>query len=266
MGFLSLSKAIVQRVYHSKYLNKYGFSGDYRSWSGAQLKCSGYSTDNILEKVKHATLQVKKGEAVYERDSVLFDHIQYSWPLLSGLMWVAASKISQLNVLDFGGSLGSSYFQNKKFLDTIRTLHWNVVEQKKLVETGIKIIQDERLQFYFSIEDVLKNTSPDIFLLSCTLPYLEDPYSFLETIVSYRFPYILIDNTYFHCEARDRICVQKVPPSIYDASYPCWFLNYEKVIAIVKKSYSIVSQHNNDSAIYLDGQKIQYQGFIAKLN
>jgi putative methyltransferase (TIGR04325 family) len=38
--------------------------------------------------------------------------------------------------LDFGGSLGSSYFQNKKFLDALRLVEWNVVEQENFVATG----------------------------------------------------------------------------------------------------------------------------------
>ena len=71
---------------------------------------------DILDKVLAATLKVKQGQAVFERDSVLFDEIEYSWPLLAGLMWAAASNGGKLNVLDFGGALGSSYYQNRKFL------------------------------------------------------------------------------------------------------------------------------------------------------
>mgnify|MGYP001500873774 CR=1 FL=1 len=48
---------------------------------------------------------VKNGEAVYERDLVLFDYIEFYWPVLSGVMWVAARNNGRLNVLDYGGSL-----------------------------------------------------------------------------------------------------------------------------------------------------------------
>ena len=53
---------------------------------------------------------------VYERDSVLFDTIRYSWPLLSDLLRAASEDQNHLSVLDFGGSLGSSYYQNRVFL------------------------------------------------------------------------------------------------------------------------------------------------------
>ena len=81
------------------------FEEEYATWQDATENCTGYDAGGILEKVLEATLKVKNGEAVYERDSVLFDHIEYSWPVLSGLMWVAARNNGRLNVLDYGGSL-----------------------------------------------------------------------------------------------------------------------------------------------------------------
>ena len=55
----------------------YGWHGNYMSWEEAERKCSGYGTEDIHQKVKDALLQVKNGTAVYERDSVLFDKIEY---------------------------------------------------------------------------------------------------------------------------------------------------------------------------------------------
>src|SRR3954462_15124415 len=114
----------------------YGWSGHYKNWQEALSLTKGYDASAILEKVKSAVLKVKNGEAVYERDSVLFDKIEYSWPLLSALLWIALKKINELSVVDFGGSLGSSYFQNKMYLRTLKKLRWNVVEQKNFVEAG----------------------------------------------------------------------------------------------------------------------------------
>ena len=56
--------------------------------------------------------KVKNGETVYERDSVIFDQIEYSWPVLTGLMCAAAQNSGCLKVLDFGCSLGSSNLEN----------------------------------------------------------------------------------------------------------------------------------------------------------
>jgi hypothetical protein len=72
--------------------NKYGWKGDYSSWQEAREASTGYDSNEILQAVRNSLLKVKNGEAVYERDSVIFDEIQYSWPLLAGLMF-AASKM-----------------------------------------------------------------------------------------------------------------------------------------------------------------------------
>jgi putative methyltransferase (TIGR04325 family) len=80
----------------------HGVTGDFASWDEAKRASIGYDIDIILKKTKESLLKVKKGEAIYERDSVLFDEIQYSWPLLAGLLWVAAQSSGDLNVLDFG--------------------------------------------------------------------------------------------------------------------------------------------------------------------
>ena len=81
-------------------------------------------------------MTVVDGRAAYERDSVLFEEVEYVWPLLASLMWVGARHLGSLNVLDFGGSLGSTYFQNRIFLATLPSVRWNIVEQPRHVEVG----------------------------------------------------------------------------------------------------------------------------------
>ena len=91
------------RIIQSHHGRDFGLIGDYSSWNEAVAASTGYDAELILEKTKTALLKVKNGEAIYERDSVLFNEIQYTWPLLAGLMWVAAQSRRRLNVLDFGG-------------------------------------------------------------------------------------------------------------------------------------------------------------------
>ena len=66
------------------------FEGDFATWAEANRHCTGYDAEEILAKVLASTLKVKHGEAATERDSVLFDQIEYAWPVLAGLMWAAA--------------------------------------------------------------------------------------------------------------------------------------------------------------------------------
>lgn len=57
------------------------FEGEYASWDDASMNCTGYDADHILSKVLDATLKVTSGDAAFERDSILFDEIEYNWPV-----------------------------------------------------------------------------------------------------------------------------------------------------------------------------------------
>lgn len=262
-----IKKLIPTRLFHLfKTRNENGWYGDYNTWEQALQLSSGYNTDEILNKVQAATLKVKSGEVAYERDSVLFESIQYSWPLLSALLLVAAKQNGHLNVIDFGGSLGSSYFQNKKYLDELKAVRWNVVEQPAFVDAGRSHIESDKLKFFVSIKQSIDSIGPpDILVCATTLPYLKNPYIALNEFLKFRIPYIIIDHTFFNFEPRDRLTLQIVPKQIYRASYPCWFLDYLKVKNELKKEYDIISEHKNETFIFLEGRKIQYRGLLGKL-
>jgi putative methyltransferase (TIGR04325 family) len=226
----------------SKTDHLYGFFGNYSSWEAARDETDGYDSDSILEKVKESLLKVKEGKAVYERDSVLFDQIQYSFPLLAALLRVAVENQGNLRILDFGGSLGSSYFQCRDFLSVINHLKWSIVEQDKFVNCGKHFFENESLCFFDAIETCIEHTEPNVILLSSVLQYLENPYLFLKNLLDYNFQYIIFDRTTFVCKGSDRLTVQKVPSEIYPASYPAWFFNLEKFFQVFQDRYQLISQ------------------------
>lgn len=226
---------------YKKWNKKYGFFGDYSSWEEALADSTGYSSDMILKKVKHSMLQVRDGKVAYERDSVLFEKIEYSFPALAALLKVALASNGTLNVLDFGGSLGSSYYQCKNMLPEVTKISWNVVEQPQFVECGSDYFQNDCLHFYTSIDDCVSENSINLVLLSGVIQYLETPYQFIQTLLEYEFPYILIDITAFFKEGRqERLTVQKVDPSIYAASYPAWILSESKLANLISKKYRLL--------------------------
>ena len=243
----------------------YGWSGSYTSWEEAKGASKGYSTDIILEKCKNALLKVKNREAVYERDGVLFEKIQYSWPVLAGLLKVALENGNKLSVLDFGGSLGTSYYQNRTFT-SFKELNWCIVEQENFVECGKKHFQNNELMFFKSVQDCLEDIEINVVLISGVLQYLKEPYSMIDFLCSKQIKNIIVDCMPFNNIEIDRLTVQNVPPSIYEASYPCWLLNYNKVIEAFSKTYKVVSEHNNELSISVDGRQVSYKGFILELN
>ena len=240
-------------------ISKYGFFGNFLTWKDTVNASTGYNTNEIIKKVKHSLLKVKSGEAIYERDSVLFDKIHYSWPLLTCLLWIASQKGNRLNLIDFGGSLGSSYFQNRKFLVHLKELKWNIIEQEKMVECGKKYFENEYLKFYFSLDDCIKEQNPDAILLSSVIQYIEKPYGLLKKIINYGLEFIIIDRTAFVKGDKDRLTVQKVSPKIYKASYPAWFFSETKFLKSFEGRYELIEEFNA-----LDRANISstYKGYI----
>jgi putative methyltransferase (TIGR04325 family) len=202
----------------------YGWKGNYNTWEEAQKKCTGYDSDIIFSKVRESLLKVKKGEAVFERDSIIFDKIQYSFPLLSALSIVALNK-GKLNIADFGGSLGSSYYQNRAFFKNLSEFNWNVIEQS---------------HFVYTIEECTEKYKIDILLLASVLQYIENPYALLDTIFSQNIEYIMIDRTPVMTLGEERITIQKVPKNIYEAQYPCRIFNEQKLINYISKRYDLL--------------------------
>jgi putative methyltransferase (TIGR04325 family) len=238
----------------------YGWHGDYPDWASAMRRVTGYDSRTILNRVRDSAVAIRDGKAIYERDSVLFDKIQYSFPLLSGLMWISAINGGKLNVLDFGGSLGSTYYQNKYFLDTLNEVNWCIVEQPEFVTAGTLEFSNSRLHFYDSVSSCLLSHKIDVVVLSSVLQYLESPYDFLTEIKTLNFRYLIIDRTPF-IKGKDRITIQKVNPKIYKASYPCWFFNEENFLSVLLSDFELIVEFD---ALDRSNIKSEFKGFILK--
>lgn len=236
------------------------------SWEVAKSKALGYDAKNILEKCKTALIKVRDGEAVYERDSVLFDEIQYSWGLLAGLQKVAIENNNELCVLDFGGSLGSSYFQNRDFLSGIKNLRWCIVEQKHFVDSGKETFENNQLKFYYTPEDCIKENEPNVLLLSSVIQYLDAPHKWLEKFTSYNIEYVIIDRTCFIDNDADVASLQRIPEDIYHASYPCWFFEKKGFIKHFQSKYDILGYFDSGytPSQLLDKKRVYWDGLILK--
>ena len=242
------------------------FTGAYDSWAAASKDATGYDSSLILDKTRDALLKVKRGEAAYERDSVLFDKIQHSFPVLSGLLRAAAADDGRLCAVDFGGALGSSYFQCRAFLRVLRQIEWLVVDQPAHVACGKEHFASGELHFYPAIEDCMAAHRPNVLLLSSVLPYVPAPYALLADLLRHRIGHLIIDRTAFLHNDRERLTVQHVPSAIYTASYPAWFFSETHLhAAITSAGYELVADFPGSDDYSPDGEKAYYKGFIYAL-
>lgn len=205
------------------------YKGRYSSWSEARSRSSGYEAPNILAKVLEASLAVKNGEAAFERDSVVFKEPELNSPLIAALGFVAGETGGNLNILDVGGSLGSSYWQSRPYLSPRVKLTWSVVEQPHFVEAGRKHFADTPLKFFESIEEAERSQAPDVLLFSGVIQYVEDPDWIVKQIKKSKAPFVILTRLPWHYEDKDYVTIQHVPESIYKATYPVWMFAASKL-------------------------------------
>lgn len=262
--FLFFFKKIYFKIFN-KVLSPPIWSGNFTNWEEAKKDCIGYDSQIILDKCKNSLLQVKNGAAIYERDSVIFDQIQYSWGLLAGLQKVALNSNGKLCVLDFGGSLGSSFFQNKDFL-AVKDLNWCIVEQPNFIECGKEFFESDQLKFYYTLDECLLNEQPNVLVLSSVLQYLDKPYDWIAEFIKLDIPYIILDRTPFMDNDNDILTKQVVPDEIYRASYPAWFFNKKNIIEALS-SYDLIASFNNEFSLPLkinNKYNASWEGLIFK--
>ncbi len=241
------------------------YSGSYATWAEALAHSSGYDSGVILNRVLEATRKVCAGEAAYERDSVLFQRMNQPFHLLAPLLRAALENAGQLSVLDYGGSLGSTYRQCREFL---RPAHvsWYVVEQENFAAAGKAEFETDELRFYRRAEDIPSDGRPNVALFSSVLQYLPAPLEVLSKVTAGSAQYLVIDRTPFVAGRKNHICVQHVPRHIYTGSYPLWVFGYEQLLESVGPNWSPLAEFSCEEGHVTVSRKLrfEYRGLVLR--
>lgn len=259
-----LAIAVLDRLFSDKRIH---YRGNFVSWDKASAACEGYGVHSILDKVRVATQAVLEGRAAFERDSILFHEPEYNWPLLALLFRLQTKTPGAVTVLDFGGSLGSTYHQHRKWLDEIPGLRWCVVEQPHFAACGKKEFETERLKFYASLDECMKVERITLALFSCVLSYLPDPWATLKIVAQADIPCVMIDQTLVWAEGKngERFVVQYVPETIYRASYPARIFAAEQFSFVLGRKYRLVASfagYEHPVVLSRPWQIARYRAFI----
>lgn len=241
------------------------YDDNFVSWAEASRGASGYDADAIVDRVVAANQEVLAGRYAYERDSVLFAaHDDFNWQLVSGLLLSAAMNKGSLNVLDFGGSLASQFFQNSPLLELVSDCTWSVVEQPKLVSAGTAGFTDPRFRFFSTIPECLENRNPKVALFSSSLQYLEDPAIVLSQLESSDVELLVVDRLPVSEIAADKFAVQAVPKHIYPATYPLRVFGKETLELMLGPSWDRLSTWiaSEGSEATKSGLTFTWKGFI----
>jgi putative methyltransferase (TIGR04325 family) len=218
------------------------FSDHLDSWQSACAMSGGYAQASILDKVAQATRAVVAGQAAFERDSVLFHEPSYAFPVLAALLRVAALNSGKLDVVDFGGSLGSAYRQCRPFLAGLPALRWQVIEQAAFVTLGRAEFTTEELSFASRFDELAPMATPPVILAAGVLQYLEDPAAMVTEISRQHASHLVIDRAPLSAEARHRLCIQHVPKQVYEARYPSWILSRRQLMAQLAPDWRVLAE------------------------
>jgi len=228
MDFLGKIKNLVNIILRRQIK----LSGNYKSWEQALKLSNGYNDNRIFERtIKSAEIVLSK-KAKFERDSFLFYKESYDETFLS-INKKIKKKIKKIYLCDFGGSLGSLYFQHRSFLKS-STIEWNILEQKHLVKYARDKIKIKNLNFFYNFNFLLKKKI-NVVLFSSSLQYLKNPYQILDKIIKKKIPNIIIHRSPF-IQTAEIIKIQHVPKHIYEASYPIRILNINKICKKLNKA------------------------------
>lgn len=246
------------------------WQGDYANWDIALKRCSGYENEIILNKVIESTNLVIAGKAAFERDGIAFDKSIINPLLLTSLFYIKNKRESskKLNIMDFGGSLGSIYFQHKHYLDLLKPFKWIIIEQEHYVNYGKNNLETNELVFHANYNELIKNNKLDVAIFSSVLQYLENPYLILNEIMQINVPYILIDLTSIveGLKKKEIITIQKIRKEMYGkfVSYPCRIFDKKNLLSIFNQNYEIILEQNS----YLSGswykKRIDYSFYLLK--
>ncbi len=250
------------------YSFKYGWKGNYHSFDEANKKAGGYHEQAILERIKQTTRKVVNKEIAYERDGIEYDQPIMNFNMLSALLWIASKNNNRLTVLDFGGSLGTTYYHKAPFLSHLTALNWCIVEQPNYVDAGKAEFETDQLHFYYTIDECLQHHQPDIIIFCGVIQYIEKTYELLTEIKDKKIPYLFLDYVGYNDEPKDRICIQHVPPVFYgvDASYTCWFYDKHKMFNWLNQYYDMVFEFISEpNKYYIEFKPFLYEGQLWKL-
>lgn len=216
--------------------------GDYAAWAEARASATQADGAAHLQRVWRAAREVVEGRAAWDRDGVAFPEPEVHAPLLASLRRIAECRDGRLDLVDFGGGLGSGWRQHKAALADLRQVRWRVVELPDVVAVGTRDFSGEVLSFHESLDAAARVGLPDAILLSSVLPYLEHPQEPLIWAAGKGLGDVIVDRTPFVLDGGERITVQHTPPLLGGGSHPCRLFSRASFLGAWSQNYELVAE------------------------
>jgi putative methyltransferase (TIGR04325 family) len=217
------------------------FAGDFATWAEARAQAVGYEDAAVLTRVRAAARAVRAGEAAWDRDGATFAEPTVHAPLLAALRAIGAEHGGRLDVVDFGGALGSTWWQYRAACADL-AVRWCVVEQPHFVAAGREEFTGGGLSFARTLAEAGEGGAPAVILFSGVLSYLENPRVLLAEAAASGVRHVIIDRTPFWGGGRDWLTVQRTHPELGGGSYPAWVFDRAKLLAPLVEKFEVAAE------------------------
>ena len=179
-----LPRFILDILYKFKYQIT-SYIGPYQNWEIAQQNSKGWNDERILDKIVLNTDFCLNNPGYYERDGEVLSDENYPKKIVE---FLNETIIDNDVVLDYGGSLGSLYYQIRSKIN-LKILNWVILEQKIFFEASKKIKKNKEISFIEDLENI-QNLKPAVIIFSSVLQYLNDPKLIIDKIISLLFNFV----------------------------------------------------------------------------
>ena len=197
------------------------FEGPFALWADAVAHSDGWSSEQITRKQVAAARKVRDGEALVEQDGLVREHIPYSPTLLAFLMLVL-ERFRAIDIIDFGGGLGTNYHQYRKLTNCLSApIDWLIVERPDLVKIGVDSFATTELKFTSDLNEAL-NRGKRALAFTSSFQYLDAPFERIDAAQLTQVEIIAFDKVFMGNTENDEVFVQHPDHRYYDATYPAW--------------------------------------------
>ena len=219
----------------------------YESYARASRDSETYEEPAIVEVV------VKKTELLRDRlRSASRRQVSTRQSVQNAFVLTYARGLAPLNVLDYGGACGASFFELDHLLPSL-IAEWRVVETEAMARAAGKVFQEERIWFYSDLDEAVQDMpSRDLLIASGVLQYLPGPLSSLRHLLALEFSYLYVTRTPVSAHFKRPLIGKQVawlsahgpgpmPPGIPDrkVSCPITFVPEEELLQSLSDSHSL---------------------------
>ena len=223
------------------------FEGPFTSWTQAVAQSATWDAPEITELSLRSALAAKEGKVACEHDGVPFKDPLYSQTMLAFLL--LASRDGVLNIIDFGGGLGSGYFQNARLLRLMSSpVQWHIVERPIFVKLGTEHFQNDTIRFYSSLGEAIRHSKSNSLIFSGSLQYVDEPFELIDEAGRSAIRILAFDRTLTWERSDDGIFLQRPDPKAhYRATYACRCFSKERLTTrLAELGFALVEEFTRD--------------------